>query len=183
MQILRSDSYHQVPWRNGLGQTAEILSFPDGAADFGWRISMAPVVANGAFSLFPGIDRVLTVIEGHGLRLALGDAPPVTLTGAPVAFPGDIPCYATLTAGPITDLNVMTRRGQWRAVVRHATAPEPIHGAAHHVVFAHAGPLAGAANGAAFALGPRDTLHLTPAESAALSLGGHWLDIQLLPRT
>jgi environmental stress-induced protein Ves len=183
MHILRSDAYRQVPWRNGNGQTAEIMSFPAGAADFGWRISMAPVVADGAFSLFPGIDRVLTVIEGRGLQLTLGDAPPVTLTGAPIAFPGDVPCQATLTAGPITDLNVMTRRGQWRAVVRHSTSLGTLPGAAHHLVFANATPLAGEVAGKGFALGLRDTLHLTPSESAALAPPGRWLDIQLLPQT
>lgn len=183
MQILRSDAYRQVPWRNGLGRTAEIIAFPEGAAEFGWRISMAPVVADGAFSRFPGVDRVLTVIAGHGLRLALGDAPAIGLTGVPVAFPGDIPCHATLTAGPVVDLNVMTRRGLWRAVVRHAAAPDRLRDAAHHLIFANAGPLAGEAGGAPFALGLRDTLHLTPAESAGLALAGRWLDIQLLPRT
>jgi environmental stress-induced protein Ves len=183
MHILRSDAYRQVPWRNGKGQTAEIMSFPAGAADFGWRISMAPVTSDGPFSRFPGIDRVLTVIEGRGLRLTLGEGAPIALTGAPVAFPGDIPCHATLTAGPITDLNVMTRRGQWRAVVRHAETPAPLPGAAHHLIFANAVPLAGEANGAPFALSLRDTLHLTPAESATLALTGRWLDIQLLPQT
>jgi environmental stress-induced protein Ves len=181
LRILRSETYRQVPWRNGKGQTAEIMAFPEDAADFDWRISMAPVVADGAFSLFPGIDRVLTVIAGRGLLLTLGDAAPVTLTGAPLAFPGDIACQATLTAGPITDLNVMTRRGQWRAVVRHATTPGTLPGAAHHLIFAHATPLAGEVAGEAFSLGLRDTLHLTPAEGAALAFTGRWLDIQLLP--
>lgn len=183
MHLLRSGAYRRVPWRNGLGHSAEILAFPASAADFGWRLSMAPVVADGTFSRFPGVDRVLTVIEGHGLQLALDDAPPVTLADAPFAFPGDIPCQATLTAGRITALNVMTRRGRWRAVIRRATAPDPLAGAAHHLVFAHAGPLAGTADGTAFALGRRDTLHLTAAESASLALAGRWLDIQLLPQT
>ena len=183
MHIYRSDAYRQVPWRNGLGQTAEILTFPEGAEDFAWRISMAPVVTDGSFSIFPGIDRVLTVIEGEGLHLAIADAPAVRVTDAPIAFPGDVPCQATLTAGPITDLNVMTRRGHWRAVVRHAEVPDRLDGTAHHLIFAIAEPLTGRVGDTSFTLGPRDTLHLTGAESPALALTGRWLDIQLLPLT
>ncbi len=183
MQILRNDSYRLVPWRNGKGETAEILAFPPGADAFAWRISMAPVVADGAFSLFPDIDRVLTVIDGRGMTLAIDGAAPVMLDEDPFAFPGDVACEAKLTSGPITDLNVMTRRGIWRAEVTQAEAPAPVPGAAHHLIFAAHGPLAGRVGNAAFALGPRDTLHLTPDESAALSLSGRWLDIQLLPLT
>ena len=183
MQILRRDGYRLVPWRNGKGETAEIIAHPPGAEAFGWRISMAPVVADGAFSTFPGIDRVLTVIEGAGMTLAVDGAASVMLDATPYAFPGDAACHATLHAGPITDLNVMTRRGQWRAEVRHAETPALLPGAAHHLVFAAHGPLAGRVGDAPFALGPRDTLLLTPAESATLALSGRWLDIQIAPLT
>ncbi|TIP96458.1 MAG: HutD family protein, partial [Mesorhizobium sp.] len=36
----------------------------------------------------------------------------VTKTSAPLSFPADVPTQAALIAGPITDLNVMTRRGR-----------------------------------------------------------------------
>lgn len=44
------------PWKNGGGETAEILAFPAGAGfdDFSWRISTAIVAASGPFSAFPG---------------------------------------------------------------------------------------------------------------------------------
>lgn len=62
-----------VPWKNGGGRTAEILASPAGAGldDFAWRISTAEVATSGPFSLFPGVQRCLTVIEGGSLRLGL----------------------------------------------------------------------------------------------------------------
>lgn len=183
MQVLPGSGYRRVPWRNGAGETAEIVLHPaDATADaFDWRVSMAPVVADGPFSRFPGIDRILTVIEGDGLALAIDGAPPVTLGREPFAFSGDLPCEARLAAGPIVDLNVMTRRGVWRAEVRWTAAPAPVAEAAHHLVFAALEPLAGRAAGRPFALDRRDTLRLGPGESATLELAGRWLDIQLVP--
>jgi len=58
-------------WGNGGGTTAEILAAPDGAGfgDFDWRVSTAVVAADGPFSVFPDVDRVLCVIEGGVLEL------------------------------------------------------------------------------------------------------------------
>jgi len=101
------------PWKNGGGETAEILVSPPGAGfeDFDWRISAAVVASDGPFSTFPGIDRVLTVIEGGPLRLSLaGVEHEVDAQSPPLAFPGDQPCSATLTGGPVLDFNVMVRR-------------------------------------------------------------------------
>ncbi|GAB2738897.1 HutD/Ves family protein [Kitasatospora kifunensis] len=94
------------PWRNGGGVTREVAADPAGA----WRVSLALVAADGAFSLFPEFARVLTVVEGAGLELTVGDAAPVTLTPLrPFAFPGHLPTTARLLDGPVTALNLMTR--------------------------------------------------------------------------
>ncbi len=55
-----------TPWKNGGGRTAEILAMPEGAGldGFDWRISTAEVAQSGPFSLFAGLDRWLTVLEG-----------------------------------------------------------------------------------------------------------------------
>ncbi|MBZ9847344.1 HutD family protein [Mesorhizobium sp. CA14] len=116
MRILRAADYRAMPWKNGGGTTTEITVSPDGAGldDFDWRISMARVETSGPFSSFAGIDRTLSVLEGEGIVLDVAGRPPVRLTtaSAPLAFPGDIPTGAALIGGPITDLNVMTRRGR-----------------------------------------------------------------------
>ena len=121
MRILRAAEYRSMPWKNGGGVTTEIAVSPAGAGldDFDWRVSMARVESSGPFSLFAGVDRTLAVLEGEGLALELAGRPPseVTSASAPLFFPADVPTQASLIAGPITDLNVMTRRGRMTHVV------------------------------------------------------------------
>nr|MBA2815075.1 putative ATP-dependent helicase DinG [Candidatus Pantoea persica] len=62
-------------WRNGGGETREIVSYPPGEADFAWRASIATLARDGAFSRFPGVDRVITLLRGGEWRLANGYAP------------------------------------------------------------------------------------------------------------
>jgi hypothetical protein len=118
MNILRSASYRRMAWKNGGGETTEIAIAPAGATldKFDWRVSMARVGTSGPFSIFPGIDRTLAVIEGDGIVLHPAGRGEIRLdTGsAPCAFPADLAVGATLIGGAIDDLNVMTRRGTYR---------------------------------------------------------------------
>lgn len=117
MQIIRAADCRVTPWKNGGGSTTEIAIEPPGASldAFDWRISMARIASDGPFSEFPGIDRTLAVVSGHGLALTIGDAAPVTCGqgSEPVAFAGDTATSAKLTSGEIIDLNVMTRRRRY----------------------------------------------------------------------
>lgn len=119
MHILRAADRTATPWKNGGGVTREVAAWPPGAdmGSFDWRVSLADVAADGPFSTFPSVDRVLTVIKGQGLELSVGGAVTRLEGGAPFAFPGEATVTARLTAGPIRDLNVMVRRGAWRAQV------------------------------------------------------------------
>jgi len=118
MRILRASERKAVPWKNGGGTTSEVAAYPDGAGfdDFGWRISIADIARGGPFSLFPGIDRTLTMLEGE-VTLSIQGRGTVTLTpdSDPLAFPGDVATSAELAGGPARDLNVMTRRGAFVA--------------------------------------------------------------------
>lgn len=127
MRVLRATDYQRMPWKNGGGETIEILVSPPEASfdSFDWRLSMAHVSAPGPFSLFPDVDRTLSVIGGAGLVLRLPDQAPVTLDrhATPFAFPGDIAVDSALVDGPADDLNVMTRRDRFNhRVVRHTLA-------------------------------------------------------------
>jgi environmental stress-induced protein Ves len=106
------------PWKNGGGITREVAVFPAGASmdDFLWRVSMAEVIEAGPFSLFANIDRHLTVLKGK-LRLHFSDRSITLATGESLTFAGDMP-VSGVPLTPVTDLNVMTRRGKFRAVVR-----------------------------------------------------------------
>lgn len=119
MRVLRVADRIAAPWKNGGGVTREVAAWPPGAgmAGFDWRVSLADVAADGPFSTFPGVDRVLTVIEGDGLVLTVEGAATRLEAGAPFAFAGEAAVTARLTAGPVRDLNVMVRRGAWTARV------------------------------------------------------------------
>lgn len=118
MRLLRQTDYRTMPWKNGGGETTEIVVSPAGAGldDFDWRISMALVKGDGPFSVFNGIDRTLSILAGEGMNLTIdGAAHTLTQDSAPLPFPADVATTATLVNGAITDLNVMSRRG----VIRH----------------------------------------------------------------
>ena len=106
---LTPSDYKTMPWANGKGVTVEMLRVDAGGLK--WRLSRASVVEDGDFSIFPGIERNLTVITGPGFDLK-GDglhlhARPLQ----PVAFAGDIPLRAERVTAPSDDFNVMTARG------------------------------------------------------------------------
>lgn len=130
MRILRAAEYRVMPWKNGGGTTTEIAVSPDGAGldDFDWRVSMARVESDGAFSGFAGVDRTLAVLQGDGIVLDITGRAPTELTGvsAPFSFPADVPTQAALVAGPITDLNVMTRRGRMTHKVERLIISAPL---------------------------------------------------------
>ncbi|WP_068876043.1 MULTISPECIES: HutD family protein [unclassified Phenylobacterium] len=153
-----------TPWKNGGGVTREVTVWPPGAGfgDFHWRVSMAEVRVDGPFSMFPGVDRILAVLEG---RLALAVAPfgefDLSPTGAPAAFPGDAPATARVLEGPVLDLNLMARRG-----VAHATldrlqvgAPQTLEAVVgHRLVIATGGALRVVAGDQAHELAPLDAV-------------------------
>jgi environmental stress-induced protein Ves len=106
-----------APWKNGGGITREIAIGPEGAAaggDFLWRLSIAEVSGSGPFSVFPGVDRTLTILEGAGIKLdfAEGDDQVIDVKWRPARFDGGRACVGQLIGGPVTDFNVMTRRPQ-----------------------------------------------------------------------
>jgi environmental stress-induced protein Ves len=118
MRILRAADRLATPWKNGGGVTREVAAFPPGSDfdGFEWRISIASVHADGPFSYLPGIDRRLAVLNGR-LALSISDQAPRELTAdAPIIeLAGEQATHARLLAGPVTDLNVMTRRGRFRS--------------------------------------------------------------------
>ena len=110
-----------TPWKNGGGATREIACWPAGTGldSFDWRISVATIAADGAFSVFAGIDRSITLLSGDGVLLH-GEHGTHRLDQplVPFAFAGETPIRATLLGGASEDFNVMTRRGRCRAEVK-----------------------------------------------------------------
>lgn len=118
MEIIRYAELRAEPWRNKGGVTRELASHPkaasaqDGAWD--WRVSIAEVSKAGAFSVFPGMDRVLTVIEGELLLLTVDGAEHPLEKYRPFRFSGDADTASELPTGDIRDLNVITRNGAFK---------------------------------------------------------------------
>jgi uncharacterized protein len=121
MRIIKAAEQRMMPWKNGAGSTTEIAVWPEGAGlhDFAWRVSTALVASDGPFSLFEGVDRTLTVLEGGPLGLTFSDGRLVSLdtASAPFAFAGDVAVQGAVGSHPVRDLNVLTRRGVWRQSV------------------------------------------------------------------
>lgn len=116
---LTASDFRTMPWANGRGQTIEMARQDQDGALL-WRFSRAAVVEDGDFSLFPGVDRNLTVINGPGFDL-VGVSRIAALPLLPVSFAGDVPIRAEGVTSPCEDFNVMVRRGVGAEVtVQHA---------------------------------------------------------------
>jgi environmental stress-induced protein Ves len=114
---------HASPWKNGGGVTREIACHPPSAnmQDFDWRISIAHIASDSDFSVFTGVDRVITLLDGGGVQLSSADDSVLHVLDTPLqpfTFSGDVEVHGRLLDGDCHDLNVMTRRAVYQAEVR-----------------------------------------------------------------
>jgi environmental stress-induced protein Ves len=184
MKILRADDYRRMPWKNGGGETVEIAVFPHDASvdSFDWRISMAGVAEDGPFSIFPGVDRTLSVLEGNGIDLTIDGrgATRLTQASAPLAFPADAPTTARLVDGPIRDLNVMSRRGAFSHLVEHRSDPMlDSHSTQCRLVFCKRGDLRVSSGDHHETLGPKDALLCNRGEVISVTGEGEIIVVTL----
>lgn len=111
IQTFTQKDFIEMPWKNGGGVTTELFRFNDTDHSFLFRLSMAKVRSDGPFSSFPGIDRILFLLDGKGFHLE-GPTLKTSLTEntPPLYFKGEDPINCTLIDGPCIDFNVMTAR-------------------------------------------------------------------------
>jgi environmental stress-induced protein Ves len=107
VQVLRDHT--EMPWANGGGITHEVARFPI-TGDFDWRISLADVTSDGPFSVLPGIDRTLVLLEGKAIKLTSPNRSIQINELEPYKFAGETEIQCTLTSKFAKDLNIMTRR-------------------------------------------------------------------------
>jgi environmental stress-induced protein Ves len=120
MGITRLDpnAYRRTPWKNGGGVTVDIADAYRAGTKPGdwdgvlWRLGRTEIVTPGPFSDLSGYDRILTVIDGHGLVLdvAGGPALDVRTPFRPVRFRGEDRIVSRLEAGPVAVLNLIADR-------------------------------------------------------------------------
>jgi environmental stress-induced protein Ves len=120
LQLLESATQRRMRWKNDGGWTTEIARDPPAAEEnFRWRISIAEIERDGAFSTFAGVERDLLLLEGNGIELDIDDAAPLRLDRRfeRAHFSGEAQVHCRLLAGATRDFNVMTRRDAVRAEV------------------------------------------------------------------
>jgi len=112
LRLIPANEYRRERWRNGLGWTREIARGPVDSENWDWRLSIAEIDSDCAFSAFPGCDRLLMLLSGNGMELEFDDGE--TRTVAPphgsLAFAGERGLQCRLLDGPTTDFNAIVRR-------------------------------------------------------------------------
>jgi environmental stress-induced protein Ves len=121
--LVRAADAVVMPWRNGGGITREYLtSTAEDGLD--WRLSVAQVASDGPFSEFPGLDRMLVLLEGNGMTLSFDDATVRLIDQLDHhRFAGEAAVNATLIDGPTRDLNLFWLRHRWTAELQVLRAP------------------------------------------------------------
>lgn len=171
LERLRASDYRRVRWKNDGGWTTEIALHED-AAGLLWRVSIAEIERAGPFSHFPGVDRVLMLLDGSGIELDVDALPAQRLSRrfAQLAFPGEAAVQCRLLAGPTRDFNVMTRRGAIRAEVHARPLVDAmlLHGAPGDswLIHVHAGAAAVQRGDARLDAAVGDTLRVGFGEDA-----------------
>jgi environmental stress-induced protein Ves len=132
--IIPANEYRRERWRNQQGWTREIYKSPDGD-DWNWRLSIAEIERDSAFSSFPGVDRELVLLSGHGVRLRFDDGEIHELLPPhdKLRFEGERGVVGELVDGPTHDINLMWRRDRVDAELWHRPLVGPM------VIFADAG--------------------------------------------
>jgi environmental stress-induced protein Ves len=131
---LGAADFKTMPWANGKGVTVELAREDRGGAML-WRLSRASVVENGPFSIFPGVDRVLTVLTGPGFDLQGPGTDLQARPFVPITFAGDVAVSAVGVTAPSDDFNVMTARALGRCDVTVLTAAGQIAAGGLHAVY------------------------------------------------
>ena len=132
MTILHPSDYRRVRWKNNGGWTTQLASRAattndDGMA-FDWRISIAEIESDGAFSVFHGCDRHIALLDGVGMLLSFDQAADVQLRDRLrfVQFDGEWQTHGHLLSGPVRDFNVISRREAVRTQVLHRPLVGPM---------------------------------------------------------
>jgi uncharacterized protein len=139
LRLLPAHEYRRERWRNGLGWTREIHrhsihdangdasnkhsddSGRDSGEDWLWRLSIAEIEHDAAFSSFPGIDRELVLLRGNGLTLNFDDGETVQLDPphGRFRFAGERGLHSVPIDGVTHDFNLMWRRDRIEADLWH----------------------------------------------------------------
>lgn len=186
-RLIPANEYRRERWKNGLGWTREIVRVPDTEA-WNWRLSIAEIERDAAFSAFPGVDRELVLLRGNGLRLVFDDGRIVELMPPHerLRFAGEDALTGELVDGVTHDFNLMWRRDRVRTELLHRPLVGPMlfftEPGVHWVVHLIAGQAVFDADSGLGHLWAGDTAVLVSGEERmryALQGGGELLAIRI----
>jgi hypothetical protein len=125
---IRAGEYRRARWKNGGGWTTELAAAPAGAEAFDWRISIAEIENDGAFSTFPGCDRHIALLDGPGMQIDFDESAPLMLDQRLkfLQFSGEWTARGRLLGGAVRDFNVIVRRAAFQAEVLHRPLVGPM---------------------------------------------------------
>ena len=107
-QVLRAADYRRMRWKNGGGATTELAVLPESSGDvngaFDWRISIADIESDGAFSAFVGCDRYIALLDGIGMELRFDAAESVRLDQPALRLAAE-DNKRRLISGPVRDFS------------------------------------------------------------------------------
>lgn len=139
VRVIPANEYRRERWRNQLGWTREVargrvdgggfqVDAADATSDWDWRLSIAEIEQDAAFSAFPGIDRELVLLSGNGVRLRFEDGETHELRPPHerLRFAGERLLTGELLDGPTHDFNLMWRRDRVDADLWHRPLVGPM---------------------------------------------------------
>ena len=112
-------------WKNGRGSTLEIALSPAGE-EFDWRLSIADLIESGPFSQFPGMQRILVLLEGPEVLVSHSENGKrhTLVVHQPYQFSGEWHTQAVVT-GVGRDFNLIYRRDKFVGEVLVESYPQP----------------------------------------------------------
>jgi len=124
---VRAGDFREGRWPNGAGVSWTIATEPSAAmlTNCCWHFATALIERSVPFSFLPGIDRVLTLLEGPGFALCLADGREIAVNrcNTPVRFPGDVLTECLVSSAPSRVLNVLFARSLYRPDVYVGSLP------------------------------------------------------------
>ena len=176
IRFLPESGFVAVPWKNGLGTTADIAREPASGAAFVWRLSLATIDREAAFSPYPGHDRTFFVVAGGGVELEFADGETMVSRrpGEMLRFEGERGCIGRPLAGATRDFNVITRRD----AARHAVSVMALDPAGERIAAAADRSFVVALEGAIEATGDGFAARLEPFDAIAIAGPGPALTLR-----
>ena len=166
--VIRFSEIPSVSWGKNNGRVKEI------SAGTGWRLSIASIDKPGAFTPFPGMDRITVPVEGELLVLTVDGIEHGMEKFRPFRYSGDSAAEAALPTGPVTVLNTLAGRDTTGAAVMVAELskknPQTL-GEGQFLVLLHGNAAVTAADGSTVTVEPLDCVVGAADRPAVLGRG------------